>query len=284
MSKDSLNNDRYQKFIVGSKEVWKVVWEAIQQFMQKDDMHMAAGIAYYAFLSLFPLAMLLLSIAGFFFEADEATSWLMERLGSQMPLSEEFLDEALRGIITERGYIGIAGFIGLIIGSIALFGAIMRSINRAWGLGGKNAGSFLKRKLWELAMLGAAVVLFLLSLTATGVVDSLVHNSGSHFILSLIPFFSMICVFALIYKLLPALQVKWRDIWLPAVVAAIGFEVAKHVFVWYVANLGNYSAMYGFLASVILLLLWVYISAIILLFGAELGHVIAVKRVYRDID
>jgi membrane protein len=81
-----------------------------------------------------------------------------------------------------------------------------------------------------------------------------------------------------LYKVLPDTKVKWRDIWLPSVLAGAVFEIATYIFGWYVTSLGNYNAVYGSLASVIILLLWVYLSAVILILGAEMGSVLAARR------
>jgi membrane protein len=74
-----------------------------------------------------------------------------------------------------------------------------------------------------------------------------------------------------IYRFVPNRKTYWRHVWLGAVIAAILFEVAKSLFVWYLARFTNYNQVYGSLASVIILLLWLYLSSLVLILGAEIG-------------
>ena len=87
----------------------------------------------------------------------------------------------------------------------------------------------------------------------------------------IIPFFFSFVLFALAFRFIPNAAVRWGDVWPGAAVAAVGFEAGKFIFGWYVQNLGNYNLVYGSLGTIIVLLLWSYISASILLFGAELS-------------
>jgi membrane protein len=126
------------------KEAWAVGKDSVRQFGDNDGMHMSAGVAFYALLSMFPLVMLLVSVSGFFFEPEEASDWLVERLGDRLPVTEEFLAPALDGVVLIRGPMAVVGMVGVILGSMTVFGAIVRSINRAWGIHRKGARSFLR--------------------------------------------------------------------------------------------------------------------------------------------
>ena len=259
------------------KDAWEIAWDTIHRFGDDDCMHLAAGIAYYSLLSMFPLVMLLTSIAAFFYEPDEATEWLVERLGDHLPVTEEFLSGALEGVHLTRGPLAAIGVIGMLFGSTMAFGATMRALNRAWGLGGRIPRSFLRSKAWEFGFLGAIAVLFLLSLAATGLFETALEPAWwiLHYV---VPFVFVTSVFFLLYKFGPAIDTRWSDIWLPAVLAGVVFEGAKHIFTWYVSNLAQYSAVYGSIATVIILLIWVYFAAGILLFGAELSYTLADRR------
>jgi membrane protein len=259
------------------KEAWAVCRDSVRQFGDNDGMHMSAGVAFYALLSMFPLVMLLVSVSGFFFEPQEASDWLVESLGDRLPVTEEFLAPALEGVVLIRGPMAVVGMVGVILGAMTVFGAIVRSINRAWGIHRKGARPFIKHKVRELALLGSVVVVFLLSLAATTLFQVMSPSSWG-FLFHVIPLGLVIFILLVLYKVLPDTKVKWRDIWLPSVLAGSVFEIATYVFGWYVTSLGHYNAVYGSLASVIILLLWVYLSAIILIFGAEMCSVLAARR------
>jgi membrane protein len=267
--------DKVRRFL---REVWDILWDCIHRFGDHDCMQLSAGIAYYSLLSMFPLVMLLVSVASFFFSPDEATTWLVDRVGNNLQVSEGDLTSAFQGAVQSRGPVGVVGVVGLAIGSTAALGAMIRSINRAWGFSGRIPRSFVRSKLWEFALLGSVLVLFLLSFAATGFMEGMGRHPWWGFVLHVVPFGLVIGVFLVLYKLLPATHVSWRDIWLPSVLAAAAFEIAKRIFTWYVGTLANYNAIYGGLATIMLLLLWVYLSAAILLFGAELGSVLATRR------
>jgi len=235
-------------------------------------MHLAAGIAFYAFLSLFPVALLLVSVFGFFFDPEEVASWLIELFGEQAPVSEDFLRDTVEGAAAVRGPVGIVGLLGLVLSSTLVFAAIMRSINRAWGLMGTGSRAFLRRKLWEFALLVGVASLFLLSLGATSFIEILgqrpfpgtefrllADNAFWGFFLGLIPLGATAVILLLLYKFIPATKVRWRDVWLPSLLGAAAFKLTNNLLGWYIRSLGYYNAVYGPLTSVIILLLWIYV-------------------------
>jgi len=254
-------------------------------------MHLAAGIAFYAFLSLFPVALLLVSVFGFFFDPEEVASWLIELFGEQAPVSEDFLRDTVEGAAAVRGPVGIVGLLGLVLSSTLVFAAIMRSINRAWGLMGTGSRAFLRRKLWEFALLVGVASLFLLSLGATSFIEILgqrpfpgtefrllADNAFWGFFLGLIPLGATAVILLLLYKFIPATKVRWRDVWLPSLLGAAAFKLTNNLLGWYIRSLGYYNAVYGPLTSVIILLLWIYVWANILIIGASLSSVLATRH------
>ena len=254
-------------------------------------MHLAAGLAFYAFLSLFPLALLIISVFGFFFDPEEVTSWLIDLFGEQTPVSEDFLRDTVEAAAAVRGPIGILGLLGLILSSTLVFGAVMRSINRAWGLMGTGSRRFLRRKLWEFALLVGVASLFLLAVGATTFLEILgerpfpgtefrlaADNAFWRFFVGLIPLGATAGILLLLYKFIPATEVRWRDVWLPSLLGAAAFKLTNNLLGWYIRSVGYYNAVYGPLTSVIILLLWIYVGANILIFGAALCSVLAARR------
>ena len=273
------------------KRIFVVIRATIRRFSDEEGMHLAAGLAFYAFLSLFPLALLIISVFGFFFDPEEVTSWLIDLFGEQTPVSEDFLRDTVEAAAAVRGPIGILGLLGLILSSTLVFGAVMRSINRAWGLMGTGSRRFLRRKLWEFALLVGVASLFLLAVGATTFLEILgerpfpgtefrlaADNAFWRFFVGLIPLGATAGILLLLYKFIPATEVRWRDVWLPSLLGAAAFKLTNNLLGWYIRSVGYYNAVYGPLTSVIILLLWIYVGANILIFGAALCSVLAARR------
>jgi membrane protein len=254
-------------------------------------MHLAAGVAFYALLSIFPMALVLVSIFSFFFKPEEVTSWLVDLFGKETPVSPDFLGETVEGVIAACGPVGIVGLVGMGLSSTLVFAAIMRSINRAWGLVGTGYRPFLRRKLWEFSLLGGMAFLFLLSLVADSLLEILGQtpfpgtefrlspaNTFGRFFFGLIPVGVMAGILLLLYKFVPTTTVKWRDIWLPSLLGAAALKITNSILGWYVNTLGYYNAVYGSLSSVVVLLIWAYVCANILIVGATLSAVLATSH------
>ena len=234
---------------------------------------MAAGVAYYALLSLFPLLLAVISIAGLFLSSEELQKDLFDFFEENLPTSVEELESNIDNVIRLRGPIGVIGFIGLFWAGSAMFGAINRAINRSWGI--RKDRPFYIKKMRDLTMALSAGVLILMSIGLSSVFQILRNTDvsmphGSIEVLSrLLGFVITFGIFILIYRFVPNIKVHWRYVWPGALLGAILFEITKTVFVLYLANFANYQMIYGSVASVIILLFWVYISAFILILGSE---------------
>ncbi len=266
--------------------VFAVIRATVKRFSDQEGMHLSAGIAYYALLSLFPVSLLLVSIFSFVIEADQVAEWVIERFGEETPVSLDFLRDTLTKTASVRGPLGFLGVFGTILTSTLVFAAIMRSINRAWGMAGTGKRTFLRRKLWELALLTALALFFLLAFAATSVFEVIRERPIAGYYLTTqsvywtlfldsITFFVMVGILLVLYKYVPTTQVRWRDVLLPAVLAAGAYRIANGLLSWYIGSLGYWSAIYGSLTSVIVLLLWVYICANILILGASMSAVLS---------
>jgi membrane protein len=248
----------------------------------------AAAIAYYAIFSLFPLAIFAVTLAGYLFltgdtaRQEEVIDSLMEAL----PLSEESgradLREALTAVSQGRGGLGLIGLLGAAYSASALFGAVRTSLNTVFKV--EQQRPLIQGKLLDLGMVFALGTLLLLSMALTAVIAAMQTQSErifgeeigalAKFGLSLAYFFApgivSFGVFAFVYKIIPHAELNWRDAIPGALLAAIGFEALKIGFAQYVAHFGNYDAVYGTLGFVIVFMFFAYLSAQIMLLGAEL--------------
>jgi membrane protein len=249
--------------------------------MNNDDgPHLAAGIAYYTILSLFPLILGLLALASFFISPQTANDWMMDFFRQNLPTSTDLLEQNLNNIYRFRSVAGLASLVALFWTASNMFAAISRSVNRAWDI--HQNRPFLVQKARHIAMAVATGLLMPLSVAVAasrafiddlvpGVVEEIpfLQSIGSMVITSFLSFLGALVVFSLIYKYMPNTRTSWSYILPGAILAAFLFEVAKHVFIIYLNNFANYQNIYGSLASVIILLVWIYYLALILVLGAE---------------
>lgn len=265
-----------------------IVQATIRKFSDEEGMHLAAGIAYYFLLSILPAALLFVSVFSYFAEPEEITTWLVDILGTKTPISPDFLLETVEGTTALRGPLGIIGLIGLILSSTLVFAAVMRAINRAWGLIGTGTRSFIRRKLWEFSLMAGTVILLLVTYSGSqlfrivreirfpGTEYYLTSNSVLWSILSSLFFFAVLSfILFLLYMWVPTIEVKWRKALLPGVLAALAIMITNYFLGWYFRNWAYYDAVYGSLTSVIVLLLWVYVCANIVIIGAALSSVLS---------
>ncbi len=292
------NYDRINISLKGHRNiehVFVIIQAAQRRFSDEEGMHLAAGIAYYTLLSIFPAALLFVSLSSFFFESEAILNWMIERFSAETPVSVDFLRHTVTGAVAIRGPAGVFGLVGLILSSTVACAAIMRSINRAWGLIGTGTRRFLRRKLWEFAILTLVSFLFLLSYLVTNflhllrstlfpgtVLEFLSDTALSRFIFDVLPFlFIMTCILLLLYKYVPTTRVRWHDVWLPSILCAFALKIANDGLRFYVRTYAYYDAVYGSLTGIIVLLLWLYVSANILIFGAVLSAVLASHRKHK---
>jgi membrane protein len=260
---------------------------AIEKSNQDHAKDMAASIAYFGFFSLFPLLVGIVAFASLFLDRDDIESRLDRMLAGEFPGSADFLRTNIEALIDLRGAAGIASIIGLFWSASKMFGALSRSINLAFGVP-KDHPFYLSKlryfgmtiivSLLLFAAVGASMALDVLTqidLKRVGIDTTAFASLGGH----VASFVSISAMLSLLYKIVPYERPAWREVIPGALVAALLFELGKTLFVLYLDNVSSLEAVYGSLTSVIVLLLWLYFSARILLFGAEL---IAARREARE--
>ena len=235
----------------------------------------AAGVAYYALLSIFPLLLALVAIFGFFLPSLNLQDSLLTFVGNNIPGATNVLKDNIGGIIRLRGVMSILSILILFWSGSALFSAIILAVNRAWNI--NKSRRFFIRKASELGMVFATGLLFLLSLGASAAVTFLRATLNSppadlstiYILGRVIAFLLMFAVFLVLYKFAPNKKTDWSNIWPGALIATGLFELARTIFLIYVEKFANYQQVYGSLASVIILLVWIYYSSLIMILGAE---------------
>ena len=254
--------------------------DTVNEFLHKNCPYIAGAIAFYTLLSIFPLLLAIISVLGYLGPStEEAQLELTMRLADVIPVSSDLIGQTVASVVSARVVTGVVGIVGLFWMSTVEFGAIRKGINAAWGI--TVPRSFLKERLIDLAlMLGAGLVLLvvLFSVPALGIVreatvvvapdsvffNNMVWNVTSRLLLPALAFVT----FLVLYRFLPNTDVKLSNIWAGALGASLAFDAANLAFVWYVQNYGHYNLIYGSVGTILAMLTWVYLSSIILLFGA----------------
>ena len=239
----------------------------------------AAAIAYYSFLSLFPLLLAAVSLSAYFVSPDWA-------IGKAIVLLREFVpegDAAVQRIIHDavhdaHPYAGIVSLLLLLVLGSRAFGALSRALNIAYE--GEQTDSLARRVIIEIGMMTAVGVLFVCTLFShylllflSNSVRLLPEEAGTTFtaIAQLIRVLLILSAFYLIYRFVPRKRLNWKSIVLGAVVATSLLVAARPLFYGYVQNLASYNLMYGGIAIAVVLLVWGWVAAFITILSGEMA-------------
>jgi membrane protein len=257
---------------------WRAAGRGVIEFYKSDNLTFAASIAYYALLSMFPFVLLILSILDRL-SARRSNDTLLEIIARTLPSHFDFVSTQIQELAHAPFRLGLAGTIITLWASMGVFGAITSAVNHAWGV--EKPLGFFKHKLVSFGMLVAAGVLMLAALLLIGAVQvvqagwfsevvatfpTLARFSGLAYRNAPTPMF--ILVVGLIYYFAPNAQVRLRDVWVGAVLAGLLWRLAFAGFSWSVRDLSRFS-IHGSVTAVVIFLVWVYLSAVILLYGVE---------------
>lgn len=264
----------------GTPSELRILYQSVRKALADHIKDLAAAIAYYAFFSIFPLLIWLIAAAGHVLKTEAAQARLRALLTETLPGSADLVMRNVDAAVEIRGALGIFGLLALFWSASASFGAITRAVNRA--LGAKRPHPFFLSKLRSFLMTVAVSLLFILSVAVTTSVEVLTNLEDtvlarlgidpgvvSWLTGALTGLVFAFLTFLVAYKTTPYVETRWKQILPGAILGALLFEVGKHAFVFYLGSVAHFEAVYGPLSSIIVLLLWLYVSALILVFGAE---------------
>jgi membrane protein len=269
------------------------IWRGVVGVYNSEDLTFASSIAYYALLSVFPFFLLAFSVLGGVSSDPSDRAAILEFVLKYFPRRFEFVTTQLESMQQARVPLGVAGSLLMIWAAMGVFGAITSAVNHAWGV--ERQPSYLKHKLISFVMLVAASVLLLAGLllvSAIGVAEArwfsvvaprvpgFIHFM-ENYVLRAASTVVFILVVGLIFYFVPNAKVRFRDVWVGAVVTGLLWRAALFGFSWYVRDLQRFSNVHGQIAAVVVFLLWVYISAILLLYGVEITAANARLRRHR---
>ena len=269
---------------------WKLLKKTFQEFDDDNALKLSASLSYYTIFSLPPLLIIIISVFSIFFGREAVNGQFFGQIngmvGNEAALQ---IQETIKNIeLTENSaFAAIFGGIMLLIGASGVFAEIQSSINYIWGLKAKpdkGIVKFLKNRLMSFSMIASVGFLLLVSLMVNTVMDLvnarlLIYFPDStiyvFYVLNILILFATTTVlFSIIFKTLPDGNIAWKDALIGSSFTSFFFMFGKFAIGFYLGS-STVATVYGAAGSVIIILIWVYYSAIILYFGAEFTKVYA---------
>jgi len=273
--------------------VFGVIKRSIRAFLDNDCMSAAAALSYYTVFSLPAVLVLLLLVLGAIMDPQDVRGGLEVQLQSLMGSGAA---EGVRSILEHADRPG-GGLVPTLVGVGALLfgatGAVMqlqKALNRAWEVEATGGGimRFILKRIFSLGLILAIAFFLLVSLAVSALLSALGDRIASYLpagisstallVLNLVISLAVIgLLFGVMFKFLPDAKIAWRDVRVGALVTAVLFMVGKFLIGFYIGK-SNPGEAYGAAGSLAVLLLWIYYSSIIVLFGATLTQVWATRR------
>jgi YihY family inner membrane protein len=260
-----------------TRRVWAILCLAVKKFFRIDGVQWAGAFAFHAFFSLFPLMILLVTISSFFIDLDRAGKEVIAYMESYVPINGEMqrlIFGTIAGVIKARGQAGAAAFLILVWVALQCFTTLIYATNRAWGT---VVSSWWRLPLKSLVLLGITAGAVLLGMAAPALMRmaagwlfpvndfrSWVYALGSFVVPLLVVFLGL----SLFYRLAPRRPTRFAQVWAAALCATALLQAADSLFVIYLKNFATLNAVYGAFGGIMALLLWIYISGCIFIFGA----------------
>jgi len=236
----------------------------------------AAALSYYALLSIFPLMLFLIAVSSVVIPSERVTRIVVGFFSSDIPLNTRTLELALQQAIQARGVVTLVSATGFLWSASGVFDMLQRGINRAFRV--QQPRPKWRQTLVSMAMVMGVSLLFMLSFALTTWLRLAFHfrlmartPPAIDFLTDVGGFIISIVVFGLLYQYVPfGENVKWRDVLFGAAAASALWHIAKVAFAWYITNYAALNLVYGPLGAAVAIMLWGYVTAAILLLGAEL--------------
>lgn len=261
---------------------WDILCEARSSFSRNGCFNLSAALAFYTILSLIPFLFLLVSLTGYILGSSEKAFQIALSLGDRLfPQSNDLILKEVQALTVRAKFFGWLGFLSLIWTASLVFSSLEFAMSIIFRV--EQRRSFLNSKLLAIAMIPGSLVILLVSLIITAFARimenyeltlwgiNLAHSDLFEFLLGyLFPYLILTLSFTAIYKFIPPTSISSRHALIGGASCALLFEIVKHLFTWYVGHSSSYGIVYGSLETMIILVVWIFYSASVLLFCAEL--------------
>lgn len=264
----------------------RAIAKAVPLLYTAGGVDLAASLAYFTILSIFPILALLIMGVAVLGDPDAVREWVAGSLIHYFPASSELIRQAIGNLLTGSIAFGIVAFVSILFGANGLFRAANRAVNRVFGIGSRGV---LQTTVTEVIFATLFGLLFLLSIFLTAFLHTAISVSESFavtpwsisyliavmlgIITAILPVALTALIFAIVYHHLPNTRVEWRDATFGALIAIVLFEIGKHLFFWFTGLVSHSGVVYGPIASFVVLLMWAYIAGLVFLYGAAITRV-----------
>jgi membrane protein len=277
------------------KTMWSVTQTAFWDWWNDNCMRLSASLAFYTALSLAPLVIIVVGVAGLLTERQLVADQLEQQIGLLMGQpSRQVVHTILTTTEPQGGSLAaMIGIVTLVIGATAVFGELQAALNLIWEVKPKpingvwaNLWLWLRQRFFSLAIVFAIAFLLLVSLVISAALAGVTHYlQGPELTRTLlsrvlevgVSILVITFLFALLFRYVPDAEIRWRDVWVGGLVSAVLFTVGKIGIGYYIGR-ASIGSPYGAAGSLITLLVWVFYSALIVFFGAEFTHAWATRQ------
>ena len=274
-----------------ARELWRLMRLALNAWVDDYAPSMGAALSYYTLFSIAPLLVIVIAVAGFFFGADavrgEVFAQLSGLIGDEGARAiEEMLAKSAQSQ-QEGATAALVSFLVLVVGATTVLGELQNALDRIWrapeALKPGGLWGFARSRLLSITLILGIAFILMVSLVASAVLSALGKWWGSwfrgwellaHALDLMLSFGLMTVLFAMIYKIVPSVRIRWHDVWVGAAVTALLFAIGKVLIGLYLGR-SDVASAFGAAGSLVLFMVWVYYSAQIFLIGAEFTWVYA---------
>ena len=266
-----------------------ILKRTFQSFGETNAAESASSIAYYALFSLFPMVLFVISLASSVLRDESTQQEILQYVDNFLPTAQDLVNQNIARALELRGAIQLVSLVGLLWAASSVFTILAANINRAWHTAQKR--NFVQGRLLALGIVLSLALLFVLWLIFTTLLNLLpvfevpifgTLNIYDTYIWSIltqfIPSVFLLIAFLNLYRWVPNTKVRWREAAWGALVSVIGFQMITAGFRWFLTSgMARYQVVYGSLGAVIALMLWLYLSSVVVLLGAHLTAAIALQ-------
>lgn len=270
---------------------WTVLKDAVNSFIEDEALTRGAAIAFYTATSFAPVVLIVIAIAGLVYGQDAAQGAIADQLGELMGRqTADLLQTAVASSKSKSsGFLAAAvGIITLVVTASGVFGEMQAALNKIWKAepAGTTVGRLVRARAKSLGLVAALGFLLVVSLAVSAALTAFAGQINATLpfggpILSalnvLVSLALISFLFAAVFKVLPDCDLEWRDVALGAIITALLFIIGKSLIGWYIGS-SAVASTYGAAGGLIVLLLWVYYTSQIFMFGAELARAYASHR------
>lgn len=267
------------------KKIWRIFLATLRIYSRIDGEQRAASFAYYALFALFPLMVLFVFVSSQFVDKKVAAEKIIDTISNYMPIGAEGQDAVLKtvsDVVNSRRPVRIFAMLGVIWGSLGFFHALVRGVNRAWGT---REYPWWRLPIKNLAMVGIVASALFIGIIAPAILAAVEACVWSHnptlgaamishtfgYARLLLPTLVLFYGFTMLYKFAPRQHRQFGEVWTAAMVVTIALGGLRNLFLFYAQHIVNFKSVYGAFGGVVALLMWIYLSGMIIILGGCLS-------------